>query len=205
MFIYPNSADWRYAREVHRRFAVRAGSAHIATAGALAYLAATLRQCPINSVLEFGAGIGTITYLLLSIPPDIRTVVSAEKNQFCIDQLRQNIPAALWSRLTLISDGAPPTDSRFDLVIIDGKIPKCSDYSFLREGLVCFVEGNRGKARSEIESVARTKDLTCSFVRLPPRGMILIRWHPTRFGFSRPHLRIQPCCAIGVVERLRND
>jgi protein-L-isoaspartate O-methyltransferase len=197
----PNSADWRIARDVYRRFVARPGAENIATAGALAYLAATLRQQPSSRILEFGAGIGTITYLLLTFPPETRTIVSTEANPFCLDQLRENIPAPLWSRLMLVSDGSLPTDPRFDLIIVDGKVPKCTDYSYLREGVVCFVEGNRGKVRSEIESVARTKGLTISFVRLPPRGALRIGWHPTRFGFSRPHLRFNPYCSIGLLRQ----
>lgn len=57
----PNEEDWAVAESVHTRFLARPGAGHIASPYALAHLAAILRQAEINSVVEFGAGIGTLT------------------------------------------------------------------------------------------------------------------------------------------------
>jgi 16S rRNA A1518/A1519 N6-dimethyltransferase RsmA/KsgA/DIM1 with predicted DNA glycosylase/AP lyase activity len=48
--------------------------------------------------LEFGSGIGTITYLLLSANQSL-TVVGVEANAFCLAQLDQNIPDDFKARL----------------------------------------------------------------------------------------------------------
>ncbi len=205
MRVLPNARDWLVARQVYRRFAVRPGATHIATAGALAHLAAVLRQYPINAVLEYGAGIGTITYLLLTYPDCKRTVVSIERDSFCLDQLRQNIPEEMRPRLTVASES--PRDY-FDLVIIDGKFPLGADRPLLRQGTICFVEGTRSNFRASFEEDMRTTGLTLDFVPHPVRwgGMrfkVPLKWSPTRFGFARPQLHLalltKKNCSIGMV------
>jgi predicted O-methyltransferase YrrM len=135
--VSPNDDDWwDIAKNIFARFLARPGADHIASPYALAHLAAILRQADINSVVEFGAGIGTVTYLRLTHPsPSSRTVVTPENNAFCLEQLQRNIPAEFKSRLTVLS-GLRQPNGRFDLAIIDGKIPPDEDYAFLRPGLV---------------------------------------------------------------------
>jgi protein-L-isoaspartate O-methyltransferase len=205
--------DWRAAESVHERFVARPGSQYIASIFALANLAALLRRHQPRSVVEFGAGIGTITYLLLTYGSENRVVVSTEHHPYCLEQLKHNIPAALWKRLTVISDGRE-LRGEFDLAIIDGPIPESDQGTILRPGLICFVEGGRDKGRALIEERAKKKGLVCSFRRYrerrqPLRVSFRIKWSPTRFGFARPIPRLawsmRPFlgsgCAIATVTR----
>jgi hypothetical protein len=205
--------DWRVAESVHERFASRPGSQYIASIFALAHLAALLRRHRPRLVLEFGAGIGTITYLLLTYGSEDRVVVSTEHHPFCLKQLKRNIPAPLWERLSVISDGREPT-GEFDLAVIDGPTPESDQCTIFRPGLICFIEGGRDKGRALIEKRAREKGLVCSFRRYrewrqPVRARFRIKWSPTRFGFARPiprfALSTRPIrgsgCAIGILTK----
>jgi hypothetical protein len=196
-----NAEDWQLARQIRRRFSALPGSEHIATRGALAYLAATLRQYRSDRVLEFGAGIGTITSLLLTAAPKTRTVLCTEHDSFCLAELKKNLPAEAWQQITILPRGAPLPDQVFDLVIVDGSIPRGFDpASYLRTGTVCFVEGNRGIVRSFLERQAALRGLSCTFVRHPVnRPTIRVRWHPSRLGFRRRHIRITKYCSIGLI------
>src|SRR5688500_12813309 len=105
--IKPTAQDWLVAGKVYARFRVKRGSGHIATLFALAHLATLLRQQPVKSVIEFGRGIGTITYLLIGrLPRDVR-IVCAERDAWCRDRFEENIPAKERSRITLIPEGRP--------------------------------------------------------------------------------------------------
>jgi len=57
-------------------------------------------------VLEFGAGIGTITYLLLSVRPE-PNLIAVDANEFCLEQLERNIPDEFRSRLKITRLGDP--------------------------------------------------------------------------------------------------
>ena len=173
MHLVPNSDDWRLARSVHKRFKFRPGSDHIASAGALAHLAALLRTERVKSVLEFGSGIGTVSYLLLTTPPKDRHVVSVERNPFCLSQLTRNIPQELGPRFS-IHRGKTVPDDDFDLVVIDGSVP---DYSFLREGQLLFIEGGRSTQRHAVERIAEERGFSCSIYRYPEDGpRFYVKW-----------------------------
>src|SRR5215831_17965074 len=94
MRVRPKLNDCVSVYRVYRRFAARPGSEHIATWRALACLSALVRLRQPEKVLEFGTGIGTITYLLLTSLPQLN-VVGLETNPFCLAQLDRNIPDEL--------------------------------------------------------------------------------------------------------------
>ena len=157
--IKPTADDWRLAREVHARFAAKPGSGHIATEFALAHLAALLATHPVKSVLEFGSGIGTITSLLLERLPSDARIVCTEKNAFCREQFDLNIPAAARDRIELIPQGRPKIKERFDLIVVDGAIHGARN---LRDGSLCFFEGNRIGSRATIEAEIAARGLACT-------------------------------------------
>lgn len=200
MHISPNDEDWKLAREVHSLFKAKPGSDHIASDFALAHFSALVRVHPVKSVLEFGAGIGTMTYLLLSRLPDAR-IVCAERNEWCREQFEANIPADWRPRVTLLPVGRPRIDEVFDLAIVDGPVSrKCM---FLRAGSFCFGEGNRGVAKREILDALSKDGMTCDVTMFQnDAGPWKLRWQMTRFGFKRPMLkRKKKGCWIGRVER----
>ena len=196
MRVTPKLDDWMSAYRVYRRFATRPGSEHIATWRALACLSALVGLRQPERVLEFGPGIGTITYLLLSTFPKL-TVVGLETNPFCLTQLDRNIPDELKPRLTVITDRKAPLVGAFDLIVIDGRLPKGDDWPFLRRGTLCFVEGNRAHQSASLLKIAKSKNLVLDLEK-QSFGELRIVWQRTRLGIRRPVLAPKKTCRIGV-------
>ena len=191
------------AYRVYRRFATRPGSEHIATWRALACLSALVGLRQPESVLEFGTGIGTITYLLLSTFPKL-TVVGLETNPFCLTQLDRNIPDELKPRLTVVTDRKAPPGT-FDLIVIGGPLPKDDDWPFLRpdywpflrSGTLCFVEGNRRHQSAMLREIAAFKNLVLDLEK-QSFGETRIAWKRTGLGIRRPVLGRRKTCKIGI-------
>lgn len=208
MRVAPNSNDRAFAISVHDRFAAMPGSEFIASCEALSHLAALLRTRDVNSVIEFGAGIGTITYMLLTYPEPSRRVISTETNQFCLKQLAVNIPDELKSRLTVISDGSE-TEGDFDLAIFDGELKTVKGYDFLKPGVIGFIEGGRAHTHAIFDRIMRRKGLKCLFRYHAPRHLPQLEWSRGKSG-TKITCKIPPWrklftyksgCAIGVVRR----
>ena len=136
MRVKPGFGDWVSAHHIHRRFASRLGAQHIATTRALACLSAVVRQHRPKTVLEFGAGIGTLTYLLLGVRDPRLNVVALETNPFCLAQLERNIPEEFKPRLTVIPTAGSVPQMHFDLIVVDGRLPATQDWAFLQRGTV---------------------------------------------------------------------
>ena len=156
-------------------------------------------------MLEFGTGIGTITYLLLSSSPKLN-VVAIEANPFCLAQLERNIPEEFKPRLTIFTKKTAPLDGCFDLIVIDGGLPSTDTYSFLRHGTICFVEGNREQISAKLMQVAQAQNLVFDLEK-QPFGSFYMRWPKThymrwpkmRLGFSLPVYAPRKTCRIGVL------
>ena len=203
MLVSPTLGDWLTAYRVHQRFASRPGGKHIATRRALICLAALVRKHQPEAVLEFGSGIGTITYLLLSVSAKLY-VVGVEDSPFCIEQLQRNIPEEFKPRLTVVSKNDVPDDRRFDLIVIDGRLPPRTDkHAFLRSEGICFVEGNRWKQGAKLMQIAKAKNLVCDLEQQPLGAFhTRLRWRNTQLGsfrFFRPALVRRKTCRIGVL------
>jgi hypothetical protein len=215
MRVVSSLGDWLIAYRVHRRFASRAGGEkHIATRRALICLATVVRKHQPKEVLEFGTGIGTITYLLLSAGTELN-VVGVEDSPFCIEQLQRNIPEEFKPRLTVVSKNEVPVDRRFDLIVVDGRLPPRTDkHAFLRNGTICFIEGNRWKQGAKLMQMAKAKNLVCDFEKQSLGAFrTRLRWRNTQLGsfrffrntklasfrFSRPALVRRKTCRIGVL------
>ena len=165
MHISPTDADWALAREVHGAFAPKPGARHIASAFALAHLSAVLNSERPDSVLEFGAGIGTITHFLLQHPSQVTRVTATEENQFCIQQLAKNIGARFAGRYELVTEvgGLSANNSHYDLVVFDGLLEP-DQYKVVTLGTTCFVEGSRTSTRRELNEQLASRGLNCPFV-----------------------------------------
>lgn len=201
MQIKPTAHDWRLAQNIHKRFSRKTGSEHIATKFALAHLSAVLRVNDIRSALEFGAGIGTISYLLLSELPDDVKVECTEHSAFCRTQLLHNIPSSLYDRLVIHETKTPMLTKQFDLVIVDGSISH--DPRYLGVGSICFVEGNRRGIVDMLQCSLAERGLTCDFINHMPRRRIA--WRLTRFHIPRPVLKRIKGCWIGRVTTAPNS
>jgi hypothetical protein len=203
MRVEPKFEDWKVAKEVYRLFSHKPGSAHIASELTLAHLAVLVRTRPINSVIEFGAGIGTVTYLLLSRLPEDRTVVSIEHNTYCLEHLMHNIPPEMRQGWSIRHPRDINGSERFDLLIADGKHAKDRTSDCLQIGGVCFVDGDRAKTRATIETGLAERGLTCAFVYHSHRSR-RFEWRRTVSGFPYPrvNLSLSPTrgCWIGEID-----
>lgn len=206
MKVEPTEADWDFAKSVHEEFSKKPGAKHIASEFALAYLSAVLSKVKPSAVLEFGAGIGTITYSLLKHPSNVGHVTTVENNPFCLEQFATNIPQEYSDRYDLIEDdtGLTPGKQAFDLVIVDDSV-KEQNYAYLDNGMTCFVEGTRSANRREIQSELASRGLRCDFVNYN-RGMqyfSLVMRRSKKAGIPYPKFRLRKIrkgCWIGTVE-----
>jgi hypothetical protein len=162
--ISPTDADWAFANEVHGAFVAKPGAQYIATAFALAHLSAVLNSERPHTVLEFGAGIGTITQLLLQHPSHISHVTATEKNPFCVQEFAKNIGAHYAGRYELVTeiDRLLLLNKRYDLVVIDGLLEP-DQYKLITLGTTCFVEGSRTPTRRELNEQLANRGLNCPF------------------------------------------
>lgn len=206
MKITPKNEDFILAQSVFDLFSQKPGSEHIASCFALSYLNAMLRTKKPKSILEFGAGIGTITYLLLSHPSNIESVVATENNPFCLEQLNINLTNQMKQRVEIVAElkGLVKFQQKFDLVIFDGGFNQPEQYKFLEKGAVCFIEGARKATRRAIEMELSKRDLKCIFTNYN-RGKKLFSMRlrkSKKTGFTYPRFKIGKIikgCWIGEV------
>jgi len=110
--------------ELHGRFRPRPGSDYVASGFALAAIIELVERRRPASVLEVGAGIGTLTTAVVEASARAGRVgshVAVEEIDFCLEQLQANLGAQLDGvdvvpRAAEAPEGLAP----YDLVIIDG-------------------------------------------------------------------------------------
>ena len=160
-----NDEDEAFARKFFSDYNRKPGSERIASEFAIAHLSALLRQIKPASVIEHGAGIGTMTHALLAHPANIAEVITTENNDFCLQQLAVNIPAELSDRLQVVSnpDDLKPLIKQCDLVIFDGGSVSNDELAFIGKGSVCFIEGSRSYTTNKINEKLKKDGLICHF------------------------------------------
>jgi hypothetical protein len=209
MRVVPTAEDWDIARRIYRLFWRKPGSECIASKFALAHLSAILHNNSIEKVLEFGSGIGTITYLLLTHPNKPKKITCTEKNAFCIEQLSVNLPTEIRSNLVIHTGDYNDITESFDLVIIDSAIRGISHCLFLGEKSICFAEGQRTPERKHILKLLKKRKLTCKFKSYyRGRRWFPFEWRKRKSGRHYIRLNFSPYikgCWIGRVRRLRRQ
>jgi hypothetical protein len=206
MKVEPSDTDWAIAKSVFDEFSQKPGAQHIASEFALAHLSAVINKVKPNSVLEFRAGIGTITYFLLNHPANIGHVTTTENNEYCLEQFAANMPEEFLGRYDLVVDDSTlvPGQKSFDLVIIDNSVSQPS-YAYLDRDMICFVEGARSTNRQEVENELASRGLRCDFVNYN-RGtqyFSLVLRRSKKLGIPYPKFRLRKVtkgCWIGAVE-----
>jgi hypothetical protein len=142
--IEPQESDRLRAHKLHCMFSGLPLAQHIASEWALMHLSALQRLVKPERTLEIGAGIGTITSMLLYSTAEI-TAVEPE-SQFR-EELRKNI--GLHDRLRVVSD-LKTVEPPFDLVVIDGEFP--TGYrKVIGAKTLLFIEGSRTHQRRELK------------------------------------------------------
>lgn len=187
----PGDADWALAKSVHAEFSNKPGAEHIASDFALAHLSAFVKAIRPTSILEIGAGIGTVTRLLLRHDAHPQRIVSTEDNPFCLEQFAANIvrDAPLHHELVTDQGALNPETDQFDLVVIDASMQERL-YGVLRRGTYCFVEGSRSKTRDAINDHLMARGLQWDWVNFN-RGT---RWFRIARGFDvngKPYRKIR--------------
>jgi len=208
MRVEPSESDWSFAKSVYDEFSQKPGAQHIASEFALAYLSAVLNKVKPASVLEFGAGIGTITHFLLKHPVNVGHVTTTESHPFCLEQFAANISEEFAGRYDLVVDDATlvPGDRRYDLVIVDNTV-SLAGYAHLADGMICFVEGARSANRREISDELAGRGLQCDFVNYN-RGVqyfSIVMRRSKKAGIPYPKFRLRKIrkgCWIGAVEQI---
>jgi protein-L-isoaspartate O-methyltransferase len=191
--IVPSDADRTFADAHHARFLEYPGSNHIAGRSALAYLSALLNQTKPKAVLELGAGIGTMTEILLGHPSRIERIVSTENNAFCLASLKKNQANPAEPRLLVATkEGDVPRDVVFDLLIGDGGFNASGVYEDyapqLKLGSVVFVEGDRANLRNQLIANLAKRGLTLAFREYGVR--FEKRWRPFLGRLERLGIKI---------------
>jgi protein-L-isoaspartate O-methyltransferase len=201
-----NTAEAQLARSIFREFRARPESQFIASEFALRHLAEFLSSHPVNSVLEIGAGIGTVTKLLLMHPRRPARIVSTEAVPLCIDHLMKNLAGIDRSGWTLVRGIEQlGTDENFNLVIFDCTLDAVSRYGFFEEGTWCFVEGNRRNERAVLADILRPSGLTIDMHGYFPGGYkvrLARRKKPWLIPLPKLQIKKKKGCYLGRVEAM---
>jgi protein-L-isoaspartate O-methyltransferase len=158
----------KLADEIYRIFGSYPGAEYIASLNAINGVLRIMKTRKPVSVLEVGAGIGTLTHALFealrymydtSAAAQVR-IVSTEDNEYCLEQLSHHLPDILQdSRFTLrrTMDDAHADARGFDFIIIDGGMFDDPRYTTkLLDGGVVFVEGDRQSQRMLMQQSGRS-------------------------------------------------
>jgi hypothetical protein len=199
--------DLELARHIHREFRRKPGSQSIASEVSLFELSKLITRIRPSHVLEFGAGIGTITALLNTHPHRPALIVSTEDNDFCIGELLKNVESVNtdgWHLVRTLDD--VDSDTRFDLVIFDHTVDKEHLRRFLRIGTHCFIEGSRSFQQRAVNDAMSKLGYSVEWRRVRPLRLVLRRFKTVEIlsrRFSIPHLmpfKRKKGCWIGVVK-----
>lgn len=200
----PTKADWELARRIGAEFKAKPESRHIATEFALARLSASVRAVRPKSVLELGAGIGTITKLLLEHDMRPETVVSTEDHPVCLDALDRNLADIDRDGLHVVTslDELLALDFTYELAICDGGFDDPRQYKGIREGALCFFEGSRGAHRRMLMSHLEPAGLAFEAHNFPRSGFRFFlkkKRNAPPGAWRRPKIKRRKGCWIGIV------
>src|SRR5262245_6025352 len=124
VMFHPTSSDERTrrldsispeAKATFETFKAKEGSLHVANRVALEAIFQLVRQLKPRKVLEIGAGIGTISHLMLK--HSHAELVAVEHNDFCLQELRKNLAGC---RPYKVCDYGNVKPQGYDLVVVDG-------------------------------------------------------------------------------------
>jgi hypothetical protein len=160
MQLITSGYDLFVAKNIHESFSRKAGSHRIASAFSLCHLSRLIRVRKPKVVLEIGAGIGTISELILLHQEKIDCLCSIESDSFCRAALRENLRPRDGQKWNLLhSHEEIPGSSDFDLIIFDGNQYDYTTFRFLCDETAVFVDGMRRRTRKELASYCQAAGL----------------------------------------------
>jgi spore coat polysaccharide biosynthesis predicted glycosyltransferase SpsG len=129
----------------YKKFCSLEGSEYIASEFALEIILKIVEKYKINSILELGLGIGSISDTVLKYSKNNNSkinYVGTEKNEFCLNALKNNVED--YKQIELHSELVDVKNKKFDLIIIDGYDDSLREIvSFCKENAIVFIEGDR--------------------------------------------------------------
>lgn len=191
------------ASDIFLEFNAKPESQHIANEFALMELSRLIARVRPQSVLEIGAGIGTITKLVLTHPDRPAQLTSTEGHPVCLSELSKNLKGVELTGHTLVNSATELELNRhYDLVIFDGTLDDEQQYAVFSSGTWCFVEGNRSKTMDVLKQKLAKRGMTIVFEKKRPDRKKFRLFSSRRFlGLRLPALMVNPVkgCSLGQV------
>lgn len=135
----------------YKRFCELDGSQYIASEFALETLLRIIKIFNVNSILELGLGIGSISDTVLQYCKSEGLKISyvgTEQNEFCLKALQKNVLE--YNQLELYSGLNQIKSKKFCLIIIDGYDDTLNEVvAFCKKNTIVFIEGDR-KSQTEM-------------------------------------------------------
>lgn len=194
-------------RSVHNQFSSKTGSGHIANPKFLSVLSRQLSDSTL--MVDYGAGIGTVSALALSLKPSIE-ILAVEPDAWCRGQFQKNVVPPHREKAVRIIPKLPD-DFRLEydhIVAIDMEFLEPSDpEKILISSASCIlVEGHRYKQRKLLVREALRLGIGlkyCSFLGFPRSRKGGAVFLTTAFGFRRSVLMRLTLIRMGIVTRLK--
>lgn len=179
--------------QIYKLFKEKQGSEHIATPISIEKVAELARGA--KDILEFGAGIGTLTYSALANSDAFVEIY--EDNEFCIERLSENLDGYEGRYALITSYGFMPRRKKYDLIIVDGGMGGDDGgttnwiqnmFSDRLEPTLVYFEGARLFQRKQVRH-ALFRRYTCKIERVSCRdgfkGGTVMRFTPERNYLKR--------------------
>jgi spore coat polysaccharide biosynthesis predicted glycosyltransferase SpsG len=129
----------------YKRFCGLEGSEYIASEFALETILKIIKIFKVNTILELGLGIGSISDTVLKYAKEAHKnigYVGTEKNDFCLNALKSNVLD--FDKIELYAELNQIQNKKFDLIIIDGYDDTLKEVvAFCEQSTIIFIEGDR--------------------------------------------------------------
>lgn len=137
--------DKNLAVNNYKRFCGLEGSEYIASEFALETILKVIKIFKVNTILELGLGIGSISDTVLQYSKKANHTigyVGTEKNDFCLNALKSNVLD--FDLIELYAELNQIKNKKFDLIIIDGYDDTLQEVVvFCKTSTIIFIEGDR--------------------------------------------------------------
>lgn len=180
-----------YAENVFARFRALPGSDEIATAFAIEGLTRLLRRHRPRTVIEVGAGLGTLSQVILDHGPAATSLTVLERNGWCGARWAENLAEAVVGACVFRLSAWPEKPYGWpvrpvDLLVVDDWLPLRYDQVevLLGQRALAFFEGNRTVERCIVREGLRAKGRRVAALNRRPwdrsKGFWILRADATR-------------------------
>lgn len=139
----------------YKRFCELEGSEYIASEFALETILKIIRIFNIETVLELGLGIGSVSDTVYKYTKNKNNKINyfgTEKNEYCLESLKKNVTN--YGELQLFSELNQIRNFKFDLIIIDGYDNALNQMlNYCEKHSIIFIEGDRSAQRNAVLNI----------------------------------------------------